>query len=284
MLAALLCLGKPPTIAQDNYLPDIQAWRAEREAALKADDGWLTVAGLFFLHEGDNSFGNGPLNDIVLPEGPEHAGSFRLRGQEVQVSAAPGQTLSVDGEDVSHAQLYPREDRVDLTIGSLTLFVHLSGERLAIRMRDQNSEIRRSFVGLRWYPIDESYRIRGRFVSHDEPMTVRIQNILGDVETHTSNGSVTLLVQGQELRLLPLAAGDQLWFIFRDLTSGLETYPAARFLYADAPRNGWTVLDFNKAYNPPCAFNPYTTCPLPPLDNRLPVRIEAGELAYQAGN
>ena len=185
---------------------------------------------------------------------------------------------------VTDADLYPREHRVDLTIGDVTMFVHLSGERLAIRMRDRNSDIRKAFAGLRWYPVDQSYRIRARFVPHDEPITVRIQNILGDIEAYTSTGSVTLSVQGQELRLLPLAAGDRLWFIFRDLTSGSETYPAARFLYADAPRDGWTVLDFNKAYNPPCAFNPHTTCPLPPLDNRLPVRIEAGELDYHAGN
>ena len=95
---------------------------------------------------------------------------------------------------------------------------------------------------------------------------------------------MTLSVTGQELRILPIADGDQLWFIFRDLTSGSETYPAARFLYADAPQDGWTVLDFNMAYNPPCAFNPHTTCPLPPRENRLPVRIEAGELNYRAGD
>ena len=269
---------------QDDYTLSIETWRAEREARLTADDGWLTVAGLFFLREGNNSFGTGPLNDIVLPEGPEQAGIFQMRGRTVSVSASPGRTLTVDGVSVSHAPLYPRESGADLTIGGLTLFVHLSGERLAIRTRDRNSEIRRNFTGLHWYPVDQLYRIRARFVPHDVPITVPIQNILGDIETYTSNGSVTLSVHGQEIRMLPLAAGDQLWFIFRDLTSGTETYPAARFLYADAPKDGWTVLDFNLAYNPPCAFNPYTTCPLPPRDNRLRVRIEAGELNYQPDN
>ena len=281
---ALLCLITVGAASQDSYLHEVEAWRTEREAKLQARDGWLTVAGLFFLREGKNSFGTGPLNDIVLPEGPEKAGIFQLQGRKVTVSATPGQRLSVDGKNISHDQLYPREDQANLTIGNLTLFVHLSGERLAIRMRDRNSKLRRDFIGLRWYPIDDSYRFKGRFVPHDKPMTVEIQNILGDLELYTSHGLVTLSVQGQELRMLALTAGDQLWFIFRDLTSGTDTYPAARFLYADAPRNGWTVLDFNKAYNPPCAFNPHTTCPLPPLDNRLPVRIEAGELAYKSEN
>ena len=285
VLTVLVCVVAPAgTTRQNDYTLSVESWRAEREARLTADDGWLTVAGLFFLREGNNSFGTGPLNDIVLPEGPEQAGIFQMRGREVSVSASPGRTLTVDGVEVSHAQLYPCESGADLTIGGLTLFMHLSGERLAIRTRDRNSEIRRNFTGLRWYPVDESYRIRARFMSHDEPITVRIQNILGDIETYTSNGSVTLSVHGQELRMLPLAAGDRLWFIFRDLTSGTETYPAARFLYADAPKDGWTVLDFNLAYNPPCTFNPYTTCPLPLNDNRLPVRIEAGELNYLADN
>ena len=285
MLTVLVCVvAAPGAIRQDDYTLSIETWRAEREARLTADDGWLTVAGLFFLREGTNSFGSGPLNDIVLPEGPEQAGIFQMRGREVSVSAPPGRTLTVDGAGVSHALLYPRESGAALTIGDLTLFVHLSGERLAIRTRDRNSKIRRNFTGLHWYPVDESYRIRARFVPHDVPITVPIQNILGDIETYISSGSVTLSVHGQEIRMLPLAAGDQLWFILRDLTSGTETYPAARFLYADAPKDGWTMLDFNLAYNPPCAFNPYTTCPLPPSDNRLRVRIEAGELNYLPDN
>ena len=228
VLTVLACVvAAPVATRQDDYTLSIETWRAEREARLTADDGWLTVAGLFFLREGNNSFGTGPLNDIVLPEGPEQAGIFQMRGRTVSVSASPGRTLTVDGVSVSHAPLYPRESGADLTIGGLTLFVHLSGERLAIRTRDRNSEIRRNFTGLHWYPVDQSYRIRARFVPHDVPITVPIQNILGDIETYTSNGSVTLSVRGQEIRMLPLAAGDQLWFIFRDLTSGTATYPAA---------------------------------------------------------
>ena len=282
VLAALA--WEPVMRAQDGYAASIETWRAEREARLTADDGWLTVAGLFFLREGENGFGSDPLRDIVLPSGPPDAGAFVLRDGRVTLRAAAGSALSVDGRDVTAAELWPYEnERPELTIGPLTLFAHTSGPRLAIRMLDRDSAILREFAGLDWYPVNADYRVRGRFVPHDEPREVRIQNILGDVETLTSSGAVRLSIRGEEVEMLPVDAGGRLWFIFRDLTSGTETYPAARFLYADAPEDGWTVVDFNKAYNPPCAFNPHTTCPLPPRANRLPVRVEAGERDY-AGN
>ena len=244
------------------------------------------MAGLFFLGEGGNTFGASPLNDIVLRTGPETAGVFTLRDGSITVRAPEGKTVAVDGRQVSAAQLWPYEgrERPTITLGPLTLFGHYSGARLAIRMRDRDSDIRRTFGGLRWFPVDETYRVRGRFVPHDEPLTLELPNILGDVEAFRSSGTVTFTVGGQELTMTAVDSGNRLWFIFRDLTSGRETYPAARFLYAPAPEyadaDGWTTLDFNQAYNPPCAFNPHTTCPLPPLENRLPVRIEAGELDY----
>ena len=136
---------------------------------------------------------------------------------------------------VTAAQLYPAEGRVTLTAGPVSFWVHESGERLAIRARDTESAIRRSFTRLDWYPVDERYRVRGKFTPHAEPLTVRTMNILGDIETYQSTGHVTLTVAGREVRMLPVNSGDQLWFILRDLTSGDETYPAARFLYADAP-------------------------------------------------
>ena len=285
MVGAALAVTVTVVETQD-YVTEIDAWRADREARLKADDGWLTVAGLFFLGEGGNTFGASPLNDIVLRTGPETAGVFTLRDGSITVRAPEGKTVAVDGRQVSAAQLWPYEgrERPTITLGPLTLFGHYSGARLAIRMRDRDSDIRRTFGGLRWFPVDETYRVRGRFVPHDEPLTLELPNILGDIEAFRSSGTVTFTVGGQELTMTAVDSGNRLWFIFRDLTSGRETYPAARFLYAPAPEyadaDGWTTLDFNQAYNPPCAFNPHTTCPLPPLENRLPVRIEAGELDY----
>ncbi len=278
-----LSLNVPTLVGQDgDYEVAQKVWRATREAKLTTDDGWLTMAALHFLREGPNSFGTSPLNDLVLPEGPEQAGVFVLRNDEVFLRATKGQTLTVNAEPVTAMQLYPTEStRQSLTIGDLNLWIHYSGDRLAVRMSDPNSEIRRGFTGLKWFPIDKRYRLRARFVPHDEPMTVKLPNILGDIEMFTSHGSVVLTINGQEMTMLPMTSGDRLWFIFRDLTSGSMTYPSARFLYADAPdEEGWTTVDFNQAYNPPCAFNPYTTCPLPPQPNRLEVRIEAGELKY----
>lgn len=279
-----LSLSVPTLVGQqDEYAASQETWRAAREAKLMADDGWLTMAALHFLREGSNSFGTSPLNDLVLPEGPEQAGVFVLSDHEVFLRAADGQTLTVNAEPVTATKLYPTEStRQNVTIGDLTLWIHYSGDRLAVRVSDPNSEIRTDFAGLKWFPVDERYRVRARFVPHDEPITVKLPNILGDIESFTSHGSVVLLINGQETTMLPMTSNDRLWFIFRDLTSGSETYPAARFLYADAPDDeGWTTVDFNQAYNPPCAFNPYTTCPFPPQPNRLDVRIEAGELDYR---
>jgi uncharacterized protein (DUF1684 family) len=278
-----LVLASPTINGQTDAYGIAQAeWRMQREVNLRADNSWLTMAALYFLREGANSFGASPLNDLVLPEGPDSAGVFELRNREVFLRTPNGQTLSVNGEPVTSTQLYPTEDRRrNITIGDLTMWVHYSGDRLAIRVSDNNSEIRTSFTGLKWFPVDEDYQVRGRFVPHDEPITVQLPNILGDIEPFTSHGSVVLTVNGQEMKMLPMTSGDRLWFIFRDLTSGSETYSAARFLYADAPdEDGWTTVDFNQAYNPPCAFNPHTTCPLPPEPNRLGVRVEAGEKKY----
>ncbi len=272
--------------ADDAYVQALTKWRQEREATLKADNGWLTVAGLFFLNQGRNTFGSGPLNDIVLPaDAPMEAGTFELEGRKVVLRAkAP---LTVNGKETALAELRPAADGKpadQLTIGGLTAFVHVSGDRLAIRLRDKNSEIRRNFTGLKWFAPNEAYKVTGRFEPYAVPKTVKVPNILGDLETYTAPGVVAFTVNGQEHKLEVFESGsgdDKRFFIvFRDLTSGRETYPSARFLYTDWPVNGQTTLDFNKAYNPPCAFNPYTTCPLPTEQNRMRVRIEAGELDY----
>ena len=279
-LAMLVACGTP---SPHDYAAEIEAWRTEREARLKADDGWLTLTGLFFLNEGDNSFGSSPQNDIELRAGPERAGIITLWNGRVGVRAVEGQTLLVDGRRVEAAQLWPTQgpDPPTITLGPLSLFCHASGDRLAVRVRDSESEIRLEFTKLRWYPVDESYRIPGRYVPHDKPRTMEVANTLGDVLTLRTSGSVALTVKGKALRLTAIDYDDRLWFVFSDLTSGSETYPSARFLYADLPDlDGRTTVDFNQAYNPPCAFNPYTTCPLPPPENQLQVRIEAGELDY----
>jgi hypothetical protein len=277
-------------LADDTYLQALAKWRQDRETDLKGDNSWLTVAGLFFLNEGTNSFGSGPLNDIVLPaSAPAEAGVLEFDGQKVTLRA--NEPLTVNGASVTRAELRPSgggKPADTVTMGPLSFFVHKSGDRLAIRLRDQNSAIRRDFTGLRWFPPNEAYRVTGRFEAYATPKAVRVPNILGDLEPYTAPGVVSFTLNGQPLKLEVYDAGSgenrRFFIVFRDLTSGKETYPSARFLYAERPNaKGEVLLDFNKAYNPPCAFNPFTTCPLPSEQNRLRVRVEAGELDYHKG-
>jgi uncharacterized protein (DUF1684 family) len=174
-----------------------------------------------------------------------------------------------------------KDDPDELTIGDIALWVHESGERRAIRMRDPQGEPARRFAGFKWFPIDEHYRVVGRFIKDPAPRELRLPNLSGDDQTFTTEGVVEFTLNGEKVRLRPMTTRPgRLYFIFRDGTSGKETYEAARFLYSDLKSNGTTVLDFNEAYNPPCAFNPFTTCPLPLPENRLSIRIPAGEKAY----
>jgi uncharacterized protein len=160
------------------------------------------------------------------------------------------------------------------------MFVIQRGKRFGIRLRDRNSEMRKNFTEIKYFPISEAYRVKARFVPSNPPKMISVPNILGETSDEPSPGYAEFTLRGHACRLTPVTEGDQLFFIFKDLTSGKETYPPGRFLYTDMPKNGEVVLDFNKAYNPPCAFTPYATCPLPPAENRLPIRIEAGELRY----
>ncbi|HSD67424.1 MAG TPA: DUF1684 domain-containing protein [Vicinamibacteria bacterium] len=274
--------------ADEAYRAEVRKWRADREARLKADGGWLTVAGLFWLAEGPNPFGTDPSGRIVLPEGsaPAQAGVFDLEGGRVTVSLSPGATGRIGGQRVSR----PAAMRPDtsgppdvLEMGALSLNVIKRGARYGIRLKDRNSPARKAFTGLRWFDVKEEYRVEARWVSYPQPKPVEVPNVLGGVEPMPSPGYAEFTLSGKALRLdavLEDPGAEELFIIFRDQTSGKETYGAGRFLYADLPKGGKVRLDFNKAYNPPCAFTPFATCPLPPPQNRMPVRVEAGEMAY----
>jgi len=268
------------------YRAEIEKFRHDREAKLTSDTGWLTIAGLFFLTKPQTTFGSDPANDIVLPAGtPARAGTFTLERGRVGVKAADGVTFTLEGKPFTSGDLTSDgkgpPDRVAL--GDVQLWVHQTGERLAIRLRDRNNHLRKDFAGLKWYPVNEAYRVEGTFVPYDAPRTVRIPNLMGDVDTMVSPGHVAFTLNGHKANMAVVTENDtEFFFIFRDMTSGVDTYPAARFLYTARPERGVVTLDFNKAENPPCAFNPYTTCPLPPAENRLPIRVEAGEKMYAA--
>ena len=216
---------------------------------------------------------------------PARAGVFELRGGKTTVRMEPGVTATVDGNPVDARELRPDvPGPADvLKLGPrLTLHVIERGGRYGIRLKDRESALLKEFTGLRWFPVQEDYRVEARFVPYASPKKIAVPNILGQVEELPSPGYAAFTIGGREVRLDPVLeepGAKELFFIFRDQTTGKETYPAGRFLYAPMPEDGRVTLDFNKAYSPPCAFTPYATCPLPPRQNRLPVRIEAGEMS-----
>jgi uncharacterized protein len=273
---------------ETTYVQDLAAWRTDYAQRLQGEEGWLTVAGLYWLHAGENQVGTDPANDLVLRAGsaPAHVGVFDVRQDTVTFHAAEGVAVRQQGRVVRSTTLTPgpgtgAAPADALVVGPVTLWLHQSGARLAVRVRDPHNPLRTGFRGCKWFPVNPTYRITGRFLPYDTPKAVTMPNIMGDLEHYTSPGSVQFELQGHTLRLQPVSTGTgRLFFVFRDQTSGHETYGAARFLVTDGPRDGQVLLDFNKAVNPPCAYNPYTTCPLPPKENRLPIRIEAGELQY----
>ncbi len=283
LTAAIFLFATVLYAADANYRAQVEKWRRAYETSLKSDDGWLTVTGLFWLHEGENKFGSDPLNDIVLTEGnvPAELGSFKMHDGKIEVQINRGVQIKMKGQTVQSAAILPDSDD-RLAIGDLSLQVHKSGERYAVRLRNKNSKLRRNFAGLTWFPIDEHYRVEAKFVTYDSPHELEIQNQAGDTLKIPSPGYAEFTLAGEPYRLeaIPQSTGG-LNFIFRDLTSGKETYPAARFLDTPQPKDGQLILDFNEAYNPPCAYNPYTTCPLPPPENRLRIRITAGEMMYK---
>jgi uncharacterized protein len=274
--------------AEDSvYRKSVEKWRQDYQTSLTSDTGWLTVSGLFWLHEGENRFGSDPHNDFVLPaSAPAHVGVFEFHSGKTTVRIDPGAPVTLNGKPVQTTDLRPdsREDR--LILGDLTLYVHASGNRFAIRMKDKNSKFRKTFSGLNWFSIDESYRVTAHYVPYDSPKQLDSQNVLGDPIKLDVVGYLSFSLHGQNLRLDVESGNDGGFFIvFRDLTSGKQTYSASRFIDTDPPKdgpNGKTVdLDFNEAYNPPCAYNPYTTCPLPLPGNRLSLAIPAGEKLYK---
>lgn len=285
----LLATAAGATDSAATWVEQVQTWRATREADLRKPDGWLAVSGLYFLPGGVTTVGAAPTADLELPAGaaPAQAGRFISGPGGVRFEPTAGVYVTLNGRAITGpvpvALADPKSARPAdrLQIGRISLLLHESGSRLAVRLRDPESPYRTTFTGLRWFPIDQAWRIRGRLIPYETPRQIDVTNILGDSEPMISPGEVEAVIDGTTVRLAAVqAARGRLWLIFSDATAGDLTY-RIRFLYADAPDSRGAVdLDFNRAYNPPCAFNPHTTCPLPPRQNRLPVRITAGEQQY----
>ena len=283
LLGAVLASAPAARAPSPDYVHEIDGWRAKREEGLRAPDGWLSVVGLHWLREGTSTIGSAEGSDIRLPlPAPPRVGTIEFSNGKALIHVAPGVTVRSQDEPVTELELHSdKGGKPDvLAIGPVSMYVIERGGRHALRVKNSESAQRRSFRGLEWYPVREDLRIRARFTPYDPPKTIPIATVLNTVEPMPSPGYVTFHLGGRELRLDPVLEepdAKELFFIFKDMTAGNDTYPAGRFLYAEMPKAGQVVLDFNKAYSPPCAFTSFATCPLPPRQNRLDVRIEAGE-------
>ena len=288
-LAALL-------LAQDgNFLKDLAVWRTQHTAELLKPDGWLSLVALEWLQPGDNTLGSAPDNKIRLAKGPAHLAVIHLEGESVALNApAEGfpQDFVVNGAP-ARSQSLRAEGNKDkfaprMTIGDLNLYVIRRENRFALRIKDAHSPTITGFHGLKWYPPDESYRVTAKWIPYAPYKTITLATLVGTNYDQPVPGAVEFVLAGKTWRLEPVLedpAVAKLFFILRDTTSTTTTYQAARFLYTGFASNGLDkpgelVLDFNRLENPPCAYTPYSTCPLPPSGNRLLIPLPVGELRY----
>lgn len=284
MMGVLLAAGGP-AFAADDYVRSIETWREERRAALTAPESWLSLIGLHLVKPGAQTVGAGADNAIRLRAGPDRLGVLTLTpDRTVSLDLAAGVAATIGGKAVARGTLdYTAEAPTIVRFGTASFMVIDRGGDLFLRVRDSESTRRRDFVGIEYFPINPAWRIEAEWVPFDPVQQVPITNILGQTGPQPSPGKVVFTHAGRIHELIAVDEGvtDELFFILTDLTAGEETYGAARFLYTTHPRDGRLVLDFNRTENPPCAFNPYSTCPLPPKGNRLPFRLEAGEKMYR---
>lgn len=282
-LLALVLLG--PTLgAQDAYRASVDAWHAERVARLTAEDGWLTLIGRDWLQPGENTLGSAPGATVLLPEwaAPAQAGLLILEGTTVRFRPLPGSGLLLNGKPAVEALLKSDADGVPdlLTAGRIRFYVIRRGTRLGVRIKDSENPPRRAFKGIPRYAVDPAWRVEADFIPYATPQTRGVPTVLGTTEPMTAPGLLKFRVGSREVTLEPMVEDPEhpeLFLIFNDGTSAHGSYAAGRFLYADMPKGGKVILDFNRAINPPCAFTMFATCPLPPEPNRLRIPIPAGE-------
>lgn len=285
-LASAVAVVSGNAFAADDLKASVEKARAERLAALTAPDGWLSLIGLEWLQPGANRIGSAADNDIVLKAGPAHLGTITLDDSgSATIELAKNSGALVDGREVERATLVddaPGHKPTEVRFGSAQFFVIARDGRKALRVKDEKAETRTHFLGLDYFPIDPSWRVVAEWVPFDPPHELEIGSVLGTIDKEKVPGKAVFTRDGQTFELYPIQEEpNSLFFVFGDRTSGKETYGAARFLDTPLAKDGKLVLDFNEARNPPCAFTPYATCPLAPPENRLDVRITAGEKNYR---
>lgn len=273
-----------PASPQLQWEEEAMEWREQRLERLTAPFGWLSLVALEFLPDGEWTVGSSPDSDVQLPSGPERWGVLTFERPLAWFEPAAGAEVFI-GESrlASRLELVVAGDEPATRVSAGTGWFEIArrGERLVLRARDSDAVTRREFLGLDYFDFDPDWRIEARWEPHPEGSTIPVADVLGELRDQPNPGRAVFSIDGRDYALEALAADDQLFFIFADRTSGRSTYGLGRFLYSELPADGQVVLDFNRAYNPPCAFNAYTTCPLPPPENRLDLHVEAGELRYR---
>jgi uncharacterized protein len=270
------------------YASEYAAWHNKRVQNLKKETGWLNLVGLYWLRQGENTFGSDPSNYIIFPSGtPLKIGTITLQDSVAQIKVNNNIDVTIDDNKVKEAFL--KNDlsgkSTVMSVGSFKWTIIKRGTKYGIRLRDLNSPDVKNFPGIETYPLDKSWKIEAAYVKFPQPRKIMIPTILGTVEESTVNGSLTFTKDGKQYSFIPLLEEVGYFLIFADETNGNETYGAGRFLSTALPdSNGKVMIDFNKAYNPPCAFTKYATCPLPPKDNYLHLKVTAGEKKYGLGH
>ncbi|MEJ0104520.1 MAG: DUF1684 domain-containing protein [Bacteroidota bacterium] len=282
--SALLVLSSLSATAQTSYQSGIDSWHKQRIADLKKENGWLNLAGLLWLQPGKNSFGGGQQAQLKFPAGTiaDNAGYFELKENTVWLHTNESTKVQVNGVIKNDVVIFS----TDSARPAICSYDHLRWtiikreDKIGIRLRDLESKELKKFSGIDRFPVDSTFKVTA-FLQKPFAPSIPITNVLGQTNEQTTAGKLSFALQGKQYTLDALDEGDELFIIFGDATSGNETYPSGRFLYAKKPgADGYTIVDFNKSYNPPCAFTPYATCPLPPRQNILPVAINAGEKNY----
>lgn len=284
LVLAPACNSPMPLIEDEAaYIISIEQWQQERIEGLKAKDGWLNLAGIYWLKEGEQSLGSDPSNDIVFPENaPAFLGSLTLKGTVAHLKVNKTVELSYKNEIVSELDLsYESSGEPSyVTHGNFAWYIMKRHQSMAIRLRDYNNPAINALDSIPSYPIDPEYVVEASLKVYKEARTITVNTpFQGYTQDYQCPGELLFNLKGENLKLLPFTSGEGYFIIISDETSGLESYGGGRFLYVYPDSSGRIILDFNKAYNPPCAITPFAACPMPPPENRLPVNIEAGEKA-----
>ncbi len=292
IIAGLIASATVAGVSADSndaatYKQSLETVRAQRLERLQGPNGWLSLIGLHWLKEGKNSVGSAKDNDVVLLKGPAHLGNVTLDHGKTTIVVEAKSGAKIDGSDKLEGELLDdsHDDKTSrVSFGTANFVVIDRSGKKGLRVKDSEAQTRKNFVGIDYFDIDPSWRVEAKWVPFDPPHELEVPTVIGTVEKYPVPGKAVFQRDGKTFELLPVieVPGDkELFLIFADRTSGKETYGAARFLYAAMPENGKIVVDFNRAYNPPCAFTPYATCPLAPPENRLDARVTAGEKKYR---